>query len=400
MSRDEALKRSEIRVTSANARFAELAASAGTSLAERPLDAGSFSVAAGQVDLAGTVRFALALDANGQALGRGGRAEFAADAIAVGPVAGAEAGTTSDAVLQLDVATLNALGAQTVVLGATSGASGANGTALNVRADSVSINTEGQTLSVPDLVVAARNVLQVEDGSRLIATALPGTAAGAVAPVDFTVTGNGAALRLSAVAGADVRRTGAVGTAGDLQVGAGSSLQAAGGSLLLDSTGLTQVGASAELQASQIGLASRVIAVGGAASTTELVLTPELSAQVSGADELSLRAYSAINFKDGARLGENAAGRPTLERLVLDTPRPARRRGHGQRRTCRCRRDHAAEHHRHPRGPGHARRGSPERACVDGGGWQRPGAPGRRAPGRDRQPAGGPAGGHRAAAGG
>lgn len=314
-SAEVAQKRSEIRSSSANAWLASTAQRSGNTLQERPLDAGSLSLATEEAQLAGNLQLAGA-----EAGGRGGRLEFSAARIQVGPAADAGQG-----VLQLDVATLNRTGAATVVLGARSGTVDDEGrTLLRVGAQEVRVDTAGQTLVVPDLVLAATEQVTVAAGSQLAAAdaAVAGSSSAATpGATDFLLRGDGAALRLASQADAGLTRDNARGLKGSLSVGAGTQLSAAGGSLVLDATADTKVAGNSRLQASDITLGSPFITIGGpVGGPGVLALTPALTTQVSQADQVTLHAYTFINVKDGAVLGEDAAGRTRLGRLVLDTP--------------------------------------------------------------------------------
>ncbi|NDY93194.1 filamentous hemagglutinin N-terminal domain-containing protein, partial [Ideonella livida] len=197
--REVALRASEIRSTSANAEFVRRATLAGSAAAERPLDAGTLGVAAGQVALSGAVDFDAATG------GRAGRAEFSARQVAVvadgaAPVAGA---------LTLTVGQLNALGAGAVVLGGTTTAHTVDGVAdgsrdLQVQARQVQVDTGGQTLQVSDLTLVATaqdapaDTPQVRLAAGSVIAAAAGGTEAAGDPTRLRVQGDGAAVRLSA----------------------------------------------------------------------------------------------------------------------------------------------------------------------------------------------------------
>ncbi|HSI47456.1 MAG TPA: filamentous hemagglutinin family protein [Ideonella sp.] len=314
-SREIASTRSEVRSASANTTFTDRAATAGSATLERPMDAGTLALSTVNATLQGQVAMAGAKGGTGQAAGRGGRAEFSAAEIVVGA---AESGS-GDGALQLGVATLNQLGAQTLVLGARSGSAAADGSVpLNVNAQHVTVATHGEVLGVPDLVIAATDKVDIASGSVL--RAAPASAA-ADAPATYSLQGDGAALRLASAPGATLSRQGATLQAGALSVGSQVQLQAGGGSLLLDATQDAKVAGSAQLLASELTLGAPTLTIGGpAGGPGVLSLTPALLAQASQADQLTLHAYRFVNLKDGAVLGEAADGTPTLDRLVLDTP--------------------------------------------------------------------------------
>ncbi|MFZ5551271.1 MAG: filamentous hemagglutinin family protein [Pseudomonadota bacterium] len=313
MSKATLLKYSEIREHRLSETFADRAAQAGTAAPELPNDAGAVSIRAAQAQIEGTGRFTAAVDDKGQVLGQAGRTEIIADKIQIdaAPVA------ADDGVLHLSVASLNQLGGGTVVLGATgttigTDAAGQRSVQLTTEASSIVFAQGDAAITVGDLVASARDQLTVADGARFEA-ATSGLAAGST---DYAVAGDGAALRLSGRAGGSFTRQGATGAAGDLQVGEGAHLQ--GGSLTLDSSDGQRLAGSAVLDASHITLGARNVQVGGepAADQAPLLLTPGLLAQVSGAEQLTLRAYDGITLTAGATLGT-----PGQKSLVLDTAR-------------------------------------------------------------------------------
>lgn len=305
---------SEIRLTSADTEFTDRATQAGSVAPERVNDAGTLVLATQDTTLNGEVLFNAARDAAGAALGRGGRAEFAAQAIQVGGAQTAQDGTGT---LYLSAEQLNSLGADTVILGGRSQGSDAIGTVLAVSASSVLLDQGADTLKLKDLVVLSSDSLTVADGARFAARS---PSASDSSPSTYHVSGDGAALRLSGQAGAGLIRTEVSGSQGTLTVGHNALLQAdknsANGTLVLDSSGQTQLAGNAQLRAEEVTLAARVISAGGQPSPQQLALTDALMAQVDSAQALTLRAYTHIDFKDGVTLGSDS-----LERLVLDTPR-------------------------------------------------------------------------------
>lgn len=323
LSRATALRYSEVRSYDAGEVFAARAAKAGTPVPQRPQDAGSLLVKTTQASLGGQALFGAAQDPQGLALGQGGRAEFVADHIQVD----AQPGSTGDGVLHLAASTLNQLGAQTVVLGASSAGGtggiggtgqggtgqGSPGTPLETAARTVVFAQGAQALTVPDLVASATAGVTVAEGA-VFAPAAGGMVS--TPPTAYALQGDGAALRVSAAPGAELTRTGVSRVGGSLQVGEGARFSAAGGSLSLDSTGGTSVAGSARLAAADISLAGGVVRVGGTSEAAgQLSLTPSLLAQVAGSDRLTLRGYERIDFTGGSALGSAA-----LDSLVLDTP--------------------------------------------------------------------------------
>lgn len=304
----QARRRSEIRETTANTWLAQLAQRAAIAVAERPLDAGSLTLETTQAQLSGEVD----LSADADAGGRGGQAAFVAEQIQVGPVHAA-----SGEALQLDLDTLNRLGAETLLLGArSSGTDSAGRLSLQVGAREVTIDTAGQVMQVQDLVVAAKAGVTVAAGSQIQASG-PGDAQPAA---DYALRGDGAALRVTAAPGGELVRQAVRGQGGQLEVQSGARLQATGG-LTLDATADTKIRSGVDLSAPELTLGAPALVVGAPpGGEGVLALTPALTAQMNAADQVTLHAYRFVRVKDGASLGRSDAGATTLDRLVLDTP--------------------------------------------------------------------------------
>ncbi len=303
---------SEITRTLASQHFAALAAQDGRSAPESPRDGGSLTVSATRAALQGSVSLQGATAAAGTAAGRGGQAAFVASRIQVDASADAAA---DDGALHLGADTLNRLQAATVVLGGVAAGRASDGTLqLQTRADEVTLANGSTALTLPDLVVLGRDRVQVAEGSVLQATPATGTQA-------LQVLGSGAALRLSGARGAALGRTldpaaAATDDPARLVVGRGTTLDAQGGTAVLDSSARQQIAGNARLDAADLTLAAQVVAVGGAPSPQALAIGERLATQLSGATQLTLRAYQHLQLADGSVLGDTA-----LQRLVLDTPR-------------------------------------------------------------------------------
>lgn len=309
MSKATLLKYSEIREHRANEHFTAIAARAGTAAPEVPNDAGAVVIRAAQAQLEGSGRYGAATDAQGQPLGQAGRTEIVASRIQID----AEAAPADDGTLHLSVASLNQLAGGTVVLGATSTGIAADATGervatLQAEASEIVFNQGDAAITVGDLVAAATGSITVNDGAHFQATA-GGPASGSLG---YTIQGDGAALRVSGHGSGSFTRTGAQGLAGSLSVGQGTRME--GAQLVLDSSASSRVAADAQLAGRQITLAAGQLQAGGQAAEGALLLTPELMAQVSSAERLTLRGYEAITLGGGTTLGQ-----PALQSLVLDT---------------------------------------------------------------------------------
>jgi filamentous hemagglutinin family protein len=314
-TRDQALKSSEIKLTSADDYFAHLAASNSVAAPRGAADGGVLQVTTTVADLAGRFRFDGARDANGNVIGHGGIAGFSAAHIVVGDDSTpATAGT-----LTLSASQLNAMAPDSLLLGATVGGATAGGTALTVVAQDVRFANHGTELSVGDLTATATGSVTVEDHVSISArpvSANPSPVASYTINASGTADGDGAALRVSNQAGAGLTRTASTRDTGTLVIGDGASLRAPTGTLVLDGTLADTIAGNARLQATDITLAAGRVLVGAGAATDSLVLGPGLLGQVDNATSLTVRGYDRVAFQDASVLGSD-----TLKRITLDTGR-------------------------------------------------------------------------------
>ncbi|MDC6170144.1 filamentous hemagglutinin N-terminal domain-containing protein, partial [Paucibacter sp. XJ19-41] len=304
LSAAQARKYSEIRLADADQFFPALAAGQDRARPALLRDAGSLVVATQQAQIRGLTRFDAGRGDKGEQ-GLAGSAYFGAERIQIG-------GTAQAGALHLDPAQLSALGAQHLVIGAIP-KNLSTPEQLELRSSTLELAPGAAPLKAQSLLLAATERLTVGQGARLEA-----------APVDaqapsrqWQLQGDGAALLVSGDAEAGLVRSGAQRQRGDLSIGAGSVLSAAGGSLLLDATGRSTLAADATLQADSIALGVSRLQIGGSAALQDdsTLLSAELLAQLGGAERLLLRSYAGFDFLAGASLGA-----PGLERLSLDGP--------------------------------------------------------------------------------
>ena len=218
--------RSEYTVTQASAFFA--------ATSTRAADAGNFSVTttgsgAASLNLNGSFLSSVGAGGNGMTL------DISAPNLAL--VSGSTAGIDTTLNTVLDVSTLNAMGATSMLLGgtrstATDASTGALSTTLNVGASTLTLaNDAAHALSAPEVIFAATDTLTLKAGS---AVASQGTGTG-TAHGSYTTAGMGALVRV-ADTDASFVRTGSPGsTQGTLVGELGSSVLAAK-SLTLDAT--------------------------------------------------------------------------------------------------------------------------------------------------------------------
>src|SRR5690606_16753435 len=191
--------------------------------------------------------------------GRGAQLDIVADVIEV-----VESVDVGSSVIQLAADALNALGVDSLLIGGRRTRNG-DDTAIAVNADSVTIRN-GAALSVPDLMLAATDVVQLDAGAQIT-----GVGASQVGTERFLIAGDGAFLRASTGTQADVVRSGVNGATGDLVLAEGSSISGVK-SLLLDATRNTEIDGALALSEGSLNLTANRINLGDAPATAEGVV--------------------------------------------------------------------------------------------------------------------------------
>lgn len=299
-----ARRSSEVRTTDTDSFFAAQAAKAGTAAPRLARDAGALNIEALSLALESVNRFAVQ-----DALSRGGSLNISSERI---HVAGAGAPAVAGA-LNLSVDQLNATGAYSLMLGGRRGASTDAGAEVQVTAREVTVDTRtGPALQAGDIVLAATEKVDVATGSRLTAREQAGTAE------QLAFSGDGALLRVAEDADAASVRTGAMGSIGDLSLGAGVALS--GGSVTVEATRDLSLDPSATLAADTINVGARRIDVAPAAGNVSAGVqagTANLAAQLAGARRVALRGFEGITLAAGTQLGSDRLARITLDTSSL-----------------------------------------------------------------------------------
>lgn len=272
--------------------------------ARLPRDGGVLQVSAtSRLELGGMLRSIAGKD------GRGAAAEFTGTNLAI--VSGSDTSGADPNALLIDAQGLNALGAESVLLGGTIRHT-ADGAILDVTAQTVTVES-GASLSAPELTLAATDTIRVKSGATV-----SGEGAGSGTAEDLSINGEGAFLRVAAGPQISVERelpdTLVKGT---LSIEAGATI-AADSAMLLDSTldtrlagRLMQDGGAMTLSASKISLGEIPASTGG------LALSQSDLAGLS-VDDFILRSRSGIDLF-GSVSGQ-------FKNLILDTPQIG---GHG-----------------------------------------------------------------------
>ena len=290
--------------------FATLAGTNRSAVPALPADGGQLSIAATQrLTLNGTLVADLP-----NAASRSAEVDISAAKIALVDQAGR--GDIDSSYLQIDSADLSKLDAS-LLIGGVRSATSAGQVVTPTATDIVVANSQSEPLTSPELTLAATDSITVRAGSRLDAT---GTQA--IKPVDFTVTGPGAAsgavLRLSTGGLANIARPTTDGSKGTITVEAGATL-AADGSLALDATQTTKSSGSLEVaKGGALSLVSGTVSLGetdGVAGLgSGLVLDNHDLAAYDTLGTLSIKSYGGITLFGNARVGSI-----NLANLVLDS---------------------------------------------------------------------------------
>ncbi|MDP8986441.1 MAG: filamentous hemagglutinin family protein [Pseudomonadota bacterium] len=289
------------------------AGSGNTSGTRLAADAGVLSLSAtSDITLDGTVDFAAASYAYTDSSGKSATAEGAGGEVSIQApnIRVVDSGTTTTATaggtLQIDAQSLDNLGAQVVVLGATATTT-SSGEQINVAVtNAVELDNTSVALTAPELIVAAKNQVTVDAGAKINAT-------GTLNQSPSTVVVNGAGALLTASSGglasvtvdksSDALPTNA---AGQLTLGSAASLSAAGG-LLLYSTGNTTAAADVQFSAPALGLYSSRVSVGDVPTGTDtpagLNLGTQLLSTLGNLTELTIGSSSTIDFYGTVNLG-------------------------------------------------------------------------------------------------
>ncbi len=282
-----------------------------------PWDAGRLLIqGATTLTMAGAFKTAAALSP-ANSLGRVAEADIDGGRIAV--VDRLADPTVAAGFLQIEGSSLSRLNAS-VLLGGTRRDTD-SGIAIATRATSVLVkNTSAGALTVPELMLAAKETIDVRAASVLAASGTVSTSS----PEVIQSEASGALVRLSQGAQTRIDRGGIASDAtGEVRIASGASLTA-GKSLLIDATrstesqGQLRVGGAAGVGGS-LSLASGRVSLGDTASAAGtlagLVLSNSDLAAFSSLDEFVLRGYESIDV-----IGSTSLGSTNLIKLALDTP--------------------------------------------------------------------------------
>ena len=304
LTHDQVRARSEFTLTNASQYFSDSR--------NRPQDAGLLSIAT-----TGSGADALKLDAiYNLAAGQGGRgAEVDVSALNLAIVGGNPVGIDPGAVV-LEVDKLNALGAESLLIGGTRSSS-SDTTTLAVDADKVTLaNDAAHTLKAGEVMLTAKDAITLKAGSAIDAQGEGGDAG------HYEIAGNGAFVR-AASTGAGFSRTGSPDRSAGTLVGEAGSQITAADSIVLDATskndyqgtiGFRKNGAAV---AGNLGVGAKRINFGAAPVDAEGLTFTQAELDALDLRALALTSYATFDLYGDVSVGRLADGKPVLQNLTL-----------------------------------------------------------------------------------
>lgn len=322
LSSDLARTYSEVQSTTANSYFTALAAKNDQAVSRLPQDAGTLNVAAARLTLAGQALFNLP-----NAVSRGGEANFAGN-VHVGdtPLASGDA-------MELTVAQLRNIGAQSVLLGGSRSQSSTGERVVTTSASKVVIDS-GTQLSAGDIILTATDLIDIQSGASITAT-------GGAAAQSVSLSNNGASLRVSTDADAGVTRSYSTDSSGYLlgannqrllvngqpvkagdsgTLNIGNNVVISGPAISAEVSKSLNVANSATLKATDsFTLGARRFAVGDTSgvSAAELngaqVLGAGLAQTLQNSQRVTLKATDAVDLYANAKIGGDAQRALTID---------------------------------------------------------------------------------------
>ena len=176
----------------------------------------------------------------------------------------------------------------------------ASGITVTPSTSQITVDNAGSSLTSPDLILASKNAVIINNGSSLAAS-------GDQPASPLTVSGDGALVRVSSDQGASVTRTGNDNAAvTGFSIGANASLS--GGSITLDSSGNASMASSALLDGRMINLDAGKMALNfdGSSQVNALNLSGSALQSLSAANALNLTSYSSLEFHGSGVLGSSS----------------------------------------------------------------------------------------------
>jgi filamentous hemagglutinin family protein len=285
------LGQAQYTITNANQFFSNQSASAGVPAPRLPQDSGVLAlIASDSLTLNGTLRTAAA------GTGLGAEVDISSADILVSN----GAATAQPGQIVLTTASLNALGAQTLLLGGldTDGV-------IDTTAQSVEIGA-GANLTAPVVLLAAQNQVSVDGGGSITAQ---GTAPSART---YSLSGDGAFLSVSAGVQSSVTRSDSTGAAGVLTLASGSMISADGGSVYLDAANNVLTAGTLSLTGADLAVQSPGIILGSAPA--------DVTGTVLGSNVLGAQGLRNLLLQSSSTLDIYGSVEASAQTITVDAP--------------------------------------------------------------------------------
>ena len=227
-----------------------------------------------------------------------------------------DGGSSGNGSISLDSTVLNSWKADSLLIGGTRRTTTDGSTVIDVRTDSLTLDSPGVSLAGNDVILVSNGSLEVTSGSSISSetnTSFQATALG--------LTGDGTLLRTSADQNATVTRT-STGTSTNASLSIGASAELKGASVYIDSTYATSLSPDTMIDADNLTLASGQIGIilddssgpaANPASVPALTLGGRTLELLIRSDNLTIRSYRSIDF-----YGNGSFGSDDLKSLTLD----------------------------------------------------------------------------------
>lgn len=312
----------------ANSFYSAAATHSNTTAPRLPADAGQLNLdATSNLAINGSLNFQVGsftsgTDSKGNPItqeGLGGQVSIVAANILVTDSADSATAPTvvPTGALHLDAQSLNNLGTQTLILGATSKTI-ATGEQLTTSAtQSIELDNTATALQAPEIILAAQNQIAIDAGAKISATGATNQS-----PAGILVSGAAAVLRASTGAAAPLvaDRTVSQSTSGQLSIGSGASVKATG-SVLLYSTSKTTTQSDSIISAPALQLYSSHVTIGdlpAGSSPSGLVLTQQLLGTLTGLTSLTIGSTSTIDLYSSLNVGGPNSVNTGIQNITLD----------------------------------------------------------------------------------
>jgi filamentous hemagglutinin family protein len=286
--------------------FEAHAAANGTPVPQLPIDAGTLDF-----DVETTLSLNGTIDSKAGAGGQGALVDISAQDLTI-----VSRPTPSASGVVITAASLESLGAQSLLIGGTRSTAPGGAEVITVSAQDTTL-APGTSLSGPELLLVAQDAVTVGVGAALTASGSASGLAGGAVTLSST-TGSSALVRVSTGRQIQISQAAPNAAAGTVDVEQGATLSAPGSITLAGTQNAISQG-TLESQGS-VSLASSSISLGEVTQPESgLVLTNAQLASLGALSDLELISQSSIDFYGAVSLGSMSAQRnPRLGSLLLD----------------------------------------------------------------------------------